>query len=159
MPAHGLSQRRAYRLADLNLSTWQYRSIKQLVKGLRERIVELAGERRRFGYRRLYILLRREGWVINHKAIHRIYREEGLQVRKRKRKWIGPADRQPIELPQKINERWSKNFVLDVLSNGRRTIEEWRIDYNTRKPHSSRGYLTPIEYAQQGNYRAEELST
>ncbi len=86
--------------------------------GLRERIIELAGERRRFGYRRLHILLLREGMNVNHKAVHRIYREEGLKVRRRKRKRIGPADRQPIELPEKINVRWSKDFVSDVLSNG-----------------------------------------
>ena len=98
---HGLSQRRACRLASLNLSTWQYKSHKPDLKGLRERIVELASERRRFGYRRLHILLRREGWDVNHKAVHRIYREEGLQVRKRKR--IGPTDRQPILLPERIN--------------------------------------------------------
>ncbi|MCP4602775.1 MAG: transposase [Proteobacteria bacterium] len=87
---------------------------------MRERIIELAGERRRFGYRRLHILLRREGLSVNHKAVHRIYREEGLQVRRRKRKRIGPTDRQPIELPGRTNERWSMDFVSDVLSNGRR---------------------------------------
>ncbi len=80
--------------------------------GLRERIIELAGERRRFGYRRLHILLLREGMNVNHKAVHRIYREEGLQVRRRKRKRIGPADRQPIELPEKINVRWSMNGLI-----------------------------------------------
>lgn len=118
--AHGLSQRRACRLAGLNFSTWQYKSTKQPVIGLRERIIDLAGERRRFGYRRLHILLRREGWPVNHKAVHRIYREEGLQVRKRKRKRIGPADRQPITLPERINERWSMDFVSDGLSNATR---------------------------------------
>ncbi|WES30180.1 IS3 family transposase [Varunaivibrio sulfuroxidans] len=118
--AHGLSQRRACRLVGLNLSTWQYKSTKRAMTGLRERIVELSGERRRFGYRRLHILLLREGWTVNHKAVHRIYREEGLQVRKRKRKRIGPVDRQPIELPERVNERWSMDFVSDGLSNGRR---------------------------------------
>ena len=117
---HGLSQRHACRLANLNLSTWQYKPCKQAVAGLRERIIDLSGERRRFGYRRLHIVLRREGWVVNHKAVHRIYREEGLQVRKRKRKRIGPADRQPILLPERINERWSMDFVSDGLSNGSR---------------------------------------
>jgi len=117
---HGLSQRRACRLADLNLSTWQYKPIRPDDGGLRERIVALAGERRRFGYRRLYILLRREGWRANHKVVHRIYREEGLQVRKRKRKRIGPADRQPIALPGRVNERWSMDFVSDGLSSGTR---------------------------------------
>lgn len=188
-------------------------------------------------------------------------------MRKRKRKRIGPTDRRPIDLPERINERWSIDFVLDVLSNGRRirtlnivddcsrecpaieivtsltgmwvvrvlerlsyirklpraivvdngselvskaldewpyrngvrlhfiepgkpvqnafiesfngkfqdeclnehwftnladarrTIEEWRIDYNTRRPHSSLGYMTPFEYAQKSEYRAVELST
>ncbi|MEG3620375.1 IS3 family transposase [Magnetovibrio sp. PR-2] len=117
---HGLSQRRACRLASLNLSTWQYKSRRPDVQGLRERIVELAAERRRFGYRRLHILLRREGWGVNHKAVHRIYQEEGLQVRKRKRKRIGPADRQPILLPERVNERWSMDFVSDGLANGTR---------------------------------------
>ncbi len=69
---HGLSQRRACRLASLNLSTWQYKPSKQLIVGLRERIIALAGERRRFGYRRIHILLRREDLSVNHKAVHRI---------------------------------------------------------------------------------------
>jgi hypothetical protein len=77
--AHGLSERRACRLADLNLSTWQYRSRTQGQSVLRERLKELAAERRRFGYRRLHALLCREGWRVNHKAVHRIYVEEGLQ--------------------------------------------------------------------------------
>jgi putative transposase len=71
--AHGLSARRACRLAGLNLSTWQYRPRTQERRLLRERLKELAGERRRFGYRRLHALLRCEGWRINHKAVHRIY--------------------------------------------------------------------------------------
>ena len=76
--AHGLSERRACRLAALNLSTWQYGVRKQERPILlRERLKELAGQRRRFGYRRLHALLRREGWRVNHKAVHRIYVEEG----------------------------------------------------------------------------------
>jgi len=70
--AHGLSERRACRLAVLNLSTWQYRARRQKRSTLRERLKELAGQRRRFGYRRLHALLRREGWQVNHKAVHRI---------------------------------------------------------------------------------------
>jgi len=265
--AHGLSQRRACRLASLNLSTWQYNSSSSPRTGLRDRIIDLAGERRRFGYRRLHILLRREGWNVNHKAVHRIYREEGLQVRKRKKKRIGPVDRQPIPLPERSNTRWSMDFMSDALSNGtrfrtlnivddfsrecpaievdtsltgtrvvrvldrlkearglprgivvdngpeliskaldewayrngvrlhfiepgkpvqnafvesfngkfrdeclnehwftslsdaRKTIEDWRIDYNNHRPHSSLGYLTPVEYALKGDYLTEVLST
>ena len=72
VPAHGLSQRRACRLAELTLSTWQYAPRRQARAGLRERLKELAAARRRFGYRRLHALLRREGWRVNHKAVHRI---------------------------------------------------------------------------------------
>ena len=87
--AHELSQRRACWLAGLNLSTWQYKSLKRMMLDLRERIIEIAGKRRRFGYRRLHILLRREGRQVNHKTVHRIYHEEGLQARKCKNKLIG----------------------------------------------------------------------
>ena len=118
--AHGLSERRACRLAELNLSTWQYAPRRQEPSELRERLHELAGERRRFGYRRLHVLLRREGWQVNHKAVHRIYVEEGLQVRKRKRKRIARAERQPMLLPEAANERWSMDFQHDMLATGQR---------------------------------------
>ena len=91
--AHGLYERRACRLAGLNLSTWQYRARRQERSALRERLKELASQRRRFGYRRLHVLLRREGWRINHKAVHRMYVEEGLQVRQRKRKRLARVER------------------------------------------------------------------
>jgi putative transposase len=118
--AHGLSERRACRLAKLNLSTWQYRCRGTDRPGLRTRIRELAYERRRFGYRRIHALLRREGWRINHKAVHRIYVEEGLQVRKRKRKRISQGERQPLAVPQAPGERWSMDFQHDMLASGRR---------------------------------------
>ena len=98
--AHGLSQRRACRLADLKLSTWQYKPRKQEREGLRQRLRDLAAERRRFGYRRLHVLLRREGWRVNHKAVHRIYVEEGLQVRKHKRKRVSRSERHPLLVPR-----------------------------------------------------------
>ena len=118
--AHGLSERRACRLAELNLSTWQYRCRGADRPGLRTRIRELAYERRRFGYRRIHALLRREGWSVNHKAVHRIYVEEGLQVRKRKRKRISQGERQPLAVPQAPGERWSMDFQHDMLASGRR---------------------------------------
>jgi len=117
---HGISQRRACRLARLNLSTWQYQSRRSGGDALKKRLVELAGIRRRFGYRRLDVLLRREGRVINHKAVHRIYRQEGLQVRKCKRKRVSRAERQPMPVPTQVNVRWSMDFVSDALSNGYR---------------------------------------
>jgi len=118
--AHRLSQRRACRLAELNFSTWQYRARRKEQPGLRERIKELAAERRRFGYRRLHALLRREGWGVNHKAVHRIYVEEGLQVRKRKRKRVARCERQPMVVPQAPNRRWSMDFQHDLLATGQR---------------------------------------
>ena len=118
--AHGLSQRRACRLADLKLSTWQYKPRKQERHGLRQRLRDLAAERRRFGYRRLHVLLRREGWQVNHKAVHRIYVEEGLQVRKRKRKRVCRSERSPMLVPQAPNERWSMDFQHDLLATGQR---------------------------------------
>jgi len=118
--AHGLSQRRACRLADLKLSTWQYAGHRREVPGLRARLKELAAVRRRFGYRRLHALLRREGWRVNHKAVHRIYVEEGLQVRKRKRKRVARAERRPMVVPQAANQRWSMDFQHDQLAGGRR---------------------------------------
>jgi putative transposase len=118
--AHGLSERRACRLADLNLSTWQYRARRQQPSMLRERLKELASQRRRFGYRRLHALLRREGWRVNHKAVHRIYVEEGLQVRQRKRKRLARALRRPMLVPQAPNQRWSMDFQHDLLATGQR---------------------------------------
>ena len=118
--ARGLSQRRACRLADLNLSTWQYAPRRQEPSRLRERLKELAAERRRFGYRRLHALLCREGWRVNHKAVHRIYVEEGLQVRKRKRKRVARAERQPMLVPEAPNQRWSMDFQHDLLATGQR---------------------------------------
>jgi putative transposase len=118
--AHGLSERRACRLADFNLSTWQYRPRTQERPILRERLKELASQRRRFGYRRLHALLRREGWRVNHKAVHRIYVEEGLQVRRRKRKRLARALRRPMLVPQAPNERWSMDFQHDLLATGQR---------------------------------------
>jgi putative transposase len=118
--AHSLSERRACRLADLNLSTWQYRARRQARSTLRERLKELASQRRRFGYRRLHALLRREGWRINHKAVHRIYVEEGLQVRKRKRKRLARVERQSMLVPQAPNQRWSMDFQHDLLATGQR---------------------------------------
>ena len=87
---------------------------------LRERLRKLANERRRFGYRRLFILLRREGEPSGINRIHRLYREEGLSVRKRRarRKAVGtPA---PILVEARANVRWSLDFVHDQFANGRR---------------------------------------
>jgi len=85
---------------------------------LTARLHRLAGERRRFGYRRLTVLLRREGGAVNHKRVYRLYREAGLGVRQRKR--IGAVERQALATPTRQNERWSMDFISDALSAGRK---------------------------------------
>ena len=101
--------------------------------GLRERLLTLAAERRRFGYRRLWVLLRREGFEVNHKRVYRLYREEGLAVRRRKRKRIASVVRVPRQAPERPNQRWSMDFVSDALANGRRIRVLTVIDDFTRE--------------------------
>ena len=87
---------------------------------LRVRLRELAGERRRFGYRRLGYLLEREGITPNHKKLLRMYREEGLKVRRRGGRKRALGTRAPMALPQGPNQRWSLDFVSDAMACGRR---------------------------------------
>lgn len=87
---------------------------------LRARLKDLSSERRRFGYRRLHVLLRREGWQVNWKKLYRIYKEEGLTVRKRGGRKRALGTRAPMAIPQGPNQRWSLDFVVDSLSCGRR---------------------------------------
>ena len=115
-----LSERRAGGLAGLGRSIYRYRLRKSDQSGLRERLKKLAAERRRYGYRRLTVLLKRAGEVVNHKRVYRLYREEGLSVRRRKRKRIGAVERQPLAIPTQTNQRWSMDFVADGLGDGRK---------------------------------------
>lgn len=82
-------------------------------------MLELAAERPRFGYQRLHILLRREGFEQNHKLTYRIYREEKLQVRRKRRKRVASAPREQMEIPTKPHQRWSMDFMSDSLADGR----------------------------------------
>jgi putative transposase len=116
----GLSQVRACRLVGLNRSSMNYRPRRPDDSLLRQRLRELAAERRRFGYRRLGWLLEREGHVLNRKKLYRLYREERLMVRRRKGRKRALGTRAPMTLPGAINQRWSLDFVADALSDGRR---------------------------------------
>lgn len=87
---------------------------------LTQRMSELAAERRRFGYRRLHALLRREGVEANHKRIHRLYQAAGLAVRRRRQRHGVAVDREPLLLPSGPNQIWSMDFVFDALASGRR---------------------------------------
>jgi len=80
----------------------------------------LAYERRRFGYRRIGLMLEREGFKMNHKKLRRLYREERLQVRRRRGRKRARGTRAPIPLPSGLNTRWSLDFVSDVFGVGRR---------------------------------------
>jgi putative transposase len=116
---HGVSVRRACRAIELSESTYRYKSCRTEPEGLRERMLELAAERPRFGYRRIHVLLVREGWAINHKRIRRMYRQENLAVLRKKRKRIAQTARRPKVMPEGPNERWSIDFVADSLATGR----------------------------------------
>ena len=133
MEVHGLSERRACRLADLDRSTFQYEKRDGGDEKLRQRLRELAGERRRFGYRRLGILLDREGLSANHKRIYRIYAEEGLAVKRRRGRKRATGTRSPMLLPEQANERWSLDFVSDALGDGRRFRTLCVVDDFTRE--------------------------
>jgi len=115
-----MSERRACAVLAVDRKTVRYRSRRPADIELRARLRDLAVERRRFGYRRLFILLRREGEQSSLNRIHRLYQEEGLAVRRRKgrRKAIGA--RAPILVAAKPNARWSLDFVHDQMANGRR---------------------------------------
>ena len=120
MDAHGLSERRACCLTDLDRSTFQYRKREGGDDVLRQRLRELAAERRRFGYRRLGILLAREGLHANHKKLYRIYAEERLAVKRRRGRKRAMGTRRPMLTPGRVNERWSLDFVSDALTDSRR---------------------------------------
>jgi putative transposase len=118
--AHGISERRACAILGADRSAVRYRSRLGDDAVLRTRLRDLARERRRFGYRRLGLLLRREGVLMNHKRLRRLYREERLQVRRRGGRKRAIGTRSPIALPQAANQRWSLDFASDTLADGRR---------------------------------------
>ncbi|WP_438273226.1 IS3 family transposase [Vibrio natriegens] len=116
-----LSERRACLLVGIQRASMRYQpqSNREDDK-LQARIKELALERRRFGYRRIHRLLRREGFDVNHKRVYRLYCELGLMVSKRRRRKSQCVEREPLLLPSVPNHTWSMDFVMDALSNGRR---------------------------------------
>ena len=116
---HNLSQRRSCQLLDLSRSVAQYDCKTPSPQKLIDRLLELAIERPRFGYRRLHVMLCREGRQINHKRVFRIYSLLGLQVRRKKRRQISRASRKPHILPTKVNDTWSMDFMSDTLFDGR----------------------------------------
>ncbi len=116
----GRSIRKACILVGLPRASYDYQPVKRDEGELRKKIRELAHQRRRFGCPRIHLMLRRAGLVINHKRTERIYREEGLSLRKRKRRKTAAAARVLLPAASGPNERWSMDFVTDSIVTGRR---------------------------------------
>ena len=120
MAAHQMGVTRACGLIGISRSLYGYQSKRPDDGPLKERLCELAAQKRRYGYRRLHVLLLREGIKVNRKRTYRVYREAGLAVRRRKRKRIAGVERIPAPIPQAPNVSWSMDFVSDGLADGRR---------------------------------------
>ena len=114
------SQRRACALVGLHPKTYRYASTRPDDIALRAKLKELASQRRRFGYRRLGLMLERQGIKLNAKKLYRLYKEERLTVRKRGGRKRALGTRAPMTIPQDRNLRWSLDFVADTLVSGRR---------------------------------------
>lgn len=121
MTERAMGVTRACGLVGISRSVFRYESKRAEANvQLTARLAALAAEKRRYGYRRLHVLIRREGHVVNWKRLYRLYRDAGLAVRRRKRKRIGPVERRPLPKPTMPNVSWSMDFVSDGLANGRR---------------------------------------
>ncbi|TBY57048.1 IS3 family transposase [Rhizobium leguminosarum bv. viciae] len=120
MSHHEMSERRACKAIGFCRMTVRYETRRDDDHELRERMKALAHERRRFGYRRIHVLLRREGHLVNHKRLFRLYREEKLTVRKRGGRKRAIGTRAPMLVPMAANDRWSLDFVSDQFTDGRR---------------------------------------
>jgi transposase InsO family protein len=117
--ARGLSERGALRMVRMSPSVLRYRPREDRNRVLRQRIVDLVHRNRRYGCRMIHLRVRLEGTPVNLKRVRRLYREEQLMVRRRKRKKVALADRQPLLRPSRQNEVWSIDFVFDRLADGR----------------------------------------
>jgi putative transposase len=120
MESLGLSERKACQLVNISSSVFRYEPKPRNDDEVRRRMRELAEQRKRVGSPRLHILLKREKLVVNHKRTERLYREEGLALRKKRRRKGAAGARVVLPFPQRANERWSMDFVTDSIITGRR---------------------------------------
>lgn len=121
MARFGLSRRRACLLVSVSRTVFSYQPrLSELNEKIRQRLKELAARYRRFGAWKFHKILRREGLAINHKRVERIYREEGLSLRVRKRKKLKAVSRVPLSRPVRVNQQWSMDFIHDKLWEGRK---------------------------------------
>jgi len=134
MQRFGCSERNALRIVGMSASTYRYRSRKPDESALKLRIKEITSTRVHYGYRRVHVMLRREGHADNVKRVYRLYREEGLSLRlKRPRRNKAAKLRQPKQLASAINEMWSMDFVADELFDGRKLRMLTVVDCYTRE--------------------------
>lgn len=133
MKAYRIQARRSCALMRLERSTWYYKSRAKDQSALRLRIRDIAQSRPRFGYRRITVMLKREGWKVNHKRVRRLYSADGLQVRTQKRKKHRSSVRAPQVVAKNPNERWSMDFVSDCLVGGRKFRALAVVDQFTRE--------------------------
>lgn len=132
--SYRVSERRACRVLGVARSTVRYRSVRGRDEALRSRLRELAAVRISYGYRQLHTLLRREGWPVNAKRVYRLYREEGLVLRrKRPKRRRSAVVREQSCAPRRANERWAMDFVHDTLLSGGRLRVLAVIDVYTRE--------------------------
>ena len=131
---HGLSKRRACRLIKQTRSTQYYQSIKDPRDDLRRRMRDIAYTRIRYGYRRIHVLLKREGWTLGKNQMYRLYSEEQLQLRSKlpKRRKMVVVRRERVR-PSTANEIWSLDFVSDQLADGRRFRSLTVVDVYSRE--------------------------
>jgi putative transposase len=119
MVTRGLSERRALAAVRMSAAALRYTPRLDQDAGLRDRIIALAHRHRRYGAGMIYLKLRQEGRVVNHKRVDRLYAEARLQVKRRRRKKVPVVDRQPLLRPRRPNEVWSADFVFDRTAEGR----------------------------------------
>jgi putative transposase len=149
---HGMSERRACKAIGCCHMTIRYKTSRPDDGDLRDRMIVIARERRRFRYRRLLVLLKREGYVVNHKKLLRLYREEKLAVRRRGGRKPAMETRAPMLVPLVPNERWSLDFVSDQLTDCRHFRMLTVVDGCTREN------LALVAYTSLSGYRvAREL--
>lgn len=133
MEHHGLSVRWACKLVGITRPVFAYKAKPDGNGPLRARLLELAQERPRFGHPMLHLMLRQEGWMINHKRTERLYRLENLSLRRRKRRRKLRGVRVVFDQTKRVMERWSMDFVSDSLANGRRFRALTIVDCHSRE--------------------------
>jgi putative transposase len=132
MDRFAATQRKACELANIARSSYRYQARTERNDQLRERLVQLAQDQPRYGYRRLGVLLRWKGEIVNHKRLFRVYQSAGLSVKRKRRKRLVRVG-QPCFMPTQPNQQWSIDFVHDRLASGRSMRVLTLVDVFTRE--------------------------